>query len=33
MSGDRTYKKVKLSVDGHDMTDSWYEMNIYQSLD
>lgn len=33
MSGDRTYKKVKLSVDGYDMTDSWYEMNIYQSLD
>lgn len=33
MSGDRTFTKVKLTVDGYDMTDSWYEMNIYQAID
>lgn len=32
-SGDRTFTKIKLSIDGYDMTDSWYEIRIYQSLD
>lgn len=33
MSGDRTFTKVKVTIDGIDITDSWFGINIYQSLD
>lgn len=33
MSGDRTFKKIKVTIDGNDISDSWYGINIYQSLD
>lgn len=33
MSGDRTFTKIKVTVDGTDMTDSWFNIYIYQSVD
>lgn len=31
--GDRTFKKVSVSIDGVTLNDSWHAINIYQSLD
>lgn len=33
MSGDRTFKRIKVTVDGIMLNDSWHSINIYQSLD
>lgn len=33
MSGDRTFKKVSVSIDAATINDSWHSINIYQTLD
>lgn len=33
MSGDRSFKKVSISIDGTSIDDMWYEFKIYQSID
>lgn len=33
MSGDRTFTKIKVYIDNVLINDSWYNINIYQSLD
>lgn len=30
---DRTFKKIQILLDGSDISDCWYRMDIYQSLD
>ena len=32
-TGDRTYKKVKITIDGTDITDTWHVIDIFQSID
>ena len=32
-NADRTYKRIKVTIDGTNITDSWFDIKIYQSLD